>query len=591
MKPSSSSLRGAVLVLFMVVLVLLSLFWFLYRGWGPLEEQAQQAEVRATRIVGLEEELRQKDDALTAVQATVTAVAGERDTAIANHQLAESETIAQQTENNVLLTRVFTQEMQIADQTAVPPSLPQAAILEPAAGSVIQVGAPVTVVVVAADDVGLATVLMTVAGEVVSATLAGEPFQVVRLDWTPQAIGEYTMVVTAVNTAQTTSLPTNVTIQVEDMAAETAVFQQTVADIVGALPTSSGGVSEPQALVENGRDQLAANLLFLRAFDFPLPEGEAIDVARLGDYCDLTAVAELPAGPFTTPEAQLAYIRVAVRQQQLDSHALNDKTAVLTNEDERAALCALAEGHVRLAQEIYITQAAPEMQAGLQANLDNDLLIMPGIFPDIVNEQQLFPTAEGLNFVRQLYETTGDFSAVETAWQQPPQSTEQILHPEKYQAGESLEFLDLPSLADVLPPGWLLTRDGVMGEWLIGQYLRQRLNGETAGLAASGWNGDRYALYANPDDDGWVMVWRTAWDSPEEAAEFAGQYDVYLTDLLGAPGLAQSGLSDIRCWDGRSEAACIYPAETQVVVVRAPDKATAQEVLEFVLTQALLNEG
>ncbi|MBK8984473.1 MAG: hypothetical protein IPM39_00085 [Chloroflexi bacterium] len=218
MKSSTSALRGLVLVLLMVVLVLLSLFWFLYRGWGPLEQQAQQANARATRVVGLEEELRQKDDALTAVQATGTAVALERDTAIVNHQIAESETIAQQQANNLLLTRVYTQESVIATLAAPVLSEPQAAIIEPVSGSVVQVGQPITIVVVAADPLGLAQIVVVRGGQAVTQTLAGDSFQVVRLAWTPPGAGEYTVGVTAVNTAQVASQPVSVTVRVENAA-------------------------------------------------------------------------------------------------------------------------------------------------------------------------------------------------------------------------------------------------------------------------------------------------------------------------------------------------------------------------------------
>ena len=81
MKTSSSSLRALVLAMLMVILVLIALFWFLYRGWGPLEQQAQQANARATRIARLEGDLRQNEARLTAVQADGTAGASERHTA------------------------------------------------------------------------------------------------------------------------------------------------------------------------------------------------------------------------------------------------------------------------------------------------------------------------------------------------------------------------------------------------------------------------------------------------------------------------------------------------------------------------------
>jgi len=217
---SSSPLRGLVLTLFMVILVLLALFWFLYQGWGPLEEQAQQADLRATSIVRLQDELGQKVESLTIVQATGTAVAEERDTAIANHQLAEKDLIAQQEENNLLQTRVFTQALLLESQPVVTPSPPQVAILQPEAGSIAPLGQPLTVVAVAADETGLASVSMVHDGEVVTRTLGGELLRTVETEWTPQEVGDFTVAVTAVNVAQISSQVVSVTIQIQDIPAE-----------------------------------------------------------------------------------------------------------------------------------------------------------------------------------------------------------------------------------------------------------------------------------------------------------------------------------------------------------------------------------
>ena len=584
MKTSSSSLRALVLAMLMVILVLIALFWFLYRGWGPLEQQAQQANARATRIVSLEGDLRQNEARLTAVQADGTAVASERDTAINNHQLAERELNDQQLQIDLLLTRVFTQDTAVAGQSAAQ-SVPRVTIIEPVSGGVAQVNEPVSIVAVAADESGLALVLVARAGDVVTQTLAGETLHQVRMTWIPTAVGEYDIVITAVNSAQMTSSPVSVTLQVVDTTAEMAAFTQTVADILGQPATAAAG-SEQQALATDGADRQTLNLLFLRAFDFVLPGGD-VDAALLNEYCSLPTGADSPLPPETggSADAQLAYIRAVVGQRQLASYSFAD----LPNADARAALCALAEGQIRLAQELYIAQADPALQAALQISLNNNLLPLPANVPEIVNKQQAFPVMEGLAFARALYELNGNFSAVDAAWQQPPQSTAQILRPEA--ALPAPVAVSLPPLAAVLPPEWSMVDEGVVGEWLMGQYLSQRLDGETAVSAAAGWRGDRYALYHNPTDDGLVTLWHVVWDSADEAAEFAAAYDNYLSNLWRTSGLEQLGASNIRCWDGPAGATCVYPAEvqneTETIIVQAMDKATAQEVLGFVVDEGL----
>ncbi|MGB5057864.1 MAG: hypothetical protein WBO48_04195, partial [Candidatus Promineifilaceae bacterium] len=98
-------------------------------------------------------------------------------------------------------------------------------------------------------------------------------------------------------------------------------------------------------------------------------------------------------------------------------------------------------------------------------------------------------------------------------------------------------------------------------------------------------------LYHNPTDDGLVTLWHVVWDSADEAAEFAAAYDSYLSNLWRTSGLEQLGASNIRCWDGPAGATCVYPAEvqneTETIIVQAMDKATAQEVLGFVVDEGL----
>lgn len=232
MKANTSALTGIILVLLTAVLVLLALFWFLYLGWGALEEQAQQADARATRIGDLEQELGQKSESLTAVQATRDALMVDLDEAIEAHQVAEAETIQEQEAKNILATQVatLTQQLQVANQSlSAAQSVPLVTILLPAAESVVPLEEPLEILAVAADDSGLATIYVAVAGQVFTETVGGKPVYEVRREWTPEIVGEYSVVITAVNTSLIASQPVSVTFQVIDETGETAVVPQTTA--------------------------------------------------------------------------------------------------------------------------------------------------------------------------------------------------------------------------------------------------------------------------------------------------------------------------------------------------------------------------
>jgi hypothetical protein len=131
----------------------------------------------------------------------------------------------------------------------------------------------------------------------------------------------------------------------------------------------------------------------------------------------------------------------------------------------------------------------------------------------IVRERLLFRYHAGTAMVAELYRA-GGLDLVNRLFVAPPVSTEQVLHPEKYVAGE------VP--ADIRPPdppaGMRAIGNGTLGELVI-RVVLGRCTG-MAEIAAEGWSGDRFTLAVGTD--GKVgLAWATAWDSEKDAAEFA----------------------------------------------------------------------
>src|SRR5206468_8281527 len=86
------------------------------------------------------------------------------------------------------------------------------------------------------------------------------------------------------------------------------------------------------------------------------------------------------------------------------------------------------------------------------------------------------------------------WSAVDALWTDPPSSTEEILHPEKYESCQgqvAVEPSVLPALPGLGRPG---TTD-VAGELVVRTWLGTAWAPEVAARAAAGWGGDRVALY------------------------------------------------------------------------------------------------
>jgi hypothetical protein len=137
------------------------------------------------------------------------------------------------------------------------------------------------------------------------------------------------------------------------------------------------------------------------------------------------------------------------------------------------------------------------------------------------------------------------FGAVDALWNEPPASTEQVLHPEKYDACEApipVDAAALPTLAGFGRP----SASDVLGEWAIRTWLGATLPAEIAARAAAGWGGDRVGIYTPqatapaPTDGGAAapagapLAWLTVWDGPAEADDFARAAAQRLAKLSGA---------------------------------------------------------
>ena len=150
--------------------------------------------------------------------------------------------------------------------------------------------------------------------------------------------------------------------------------------------------------------------------------------------------------------------------------------------------------------------------------------------PPVLAETLIFPYARGVVFAAHLT-NAGGWAALDRAYANPPLSTEQVLHPEKYLDGTKA---DPPTSVDLgeLKPGddWKeVTRD-VMGELVTGIMLR----GYGGRSAAAGWDGDAAVVFEGADDK-LGLVWLSTWDTEQDAREFARGYAGFQAKKFGLP--------------------------------------------------------
>src|SRR6185503_4659647 len=158
--------------------------------------------------------------------------------------------------------------------------------------------------------------------------------------------------------------------------------------------------------------------------------------------------------------------------------------------DSELAAHALIEGDATLAMTLYMYKNPLVALRAIAAQEISTEQFKQA--PRALRESLLFPYEEGSAWATQLYRR-GGWEMVSQAFSKLPQSTEQILHAEKYFAYEAPQKLMLPDFKAVLGPNWKRIDSDVNGEWGFYLILDEFVNDAAESQrAAAGWGGDRF---------------------------------------------------------------------------------------------------
>jgi hypothetical protein len=214
-------------------------------------------------------------------------------------------------------------------------------------------------------------------------------------------------------------------------------------------------------------------------------------------------------------EAILAHEIVHLLQHERYPQLVELADIAQENDDVVGAIQAALEGDATryglAAMEIGTKLPPPEQYAEL---MEEDISAREGDAltdaPAIIRLTLAFPYARGY---RLSYEEGWDLL------EDPPASTEQVIHPEKRR--EAFIAIDLGGLRPALPPQCEFVYENSIGELNL-SVLFSELGTAASEQAWQGWNGDRY-LVARCDGR-LEFLWLTEWDSQSDALEFEVAY-------------------------------------------------------------------
>jgi hypothetical protein len=217
-------------------------------------------------------------------------------------------------------------------------------------------------------------------------------------------------------------------------------------------------------------------------------------------------------------------LRVVVSHELV--HALQDQYIRLDSiisqhgrNDRRSAAQAVLEGQATFAQiPVLMPEQRPDTfpvgwfwSQRVVAARQQAQMAQFASAPLWIREGLIFPYLGGADFVVWFRHNRPGRSVLSAM----PTSTEQILHPDRYAAGDQPTEITFNQPA----PDTVRYEDG-LGEFETRLLLEQHLGNESeAALLATGWDGDRYQVLGRGAD---ALVWYSVWDDARAADRFAG---------------------------------------------------------------------
>lgn len=213
------------------------------------------------------------------------------------------------------------------------------------------------------------------------------------------------------------------------------------------------------------------------------------------------------------------------------THALQDRVIdivrqseiALENIDYEYAIRSVLEGMASSVMIAYAQNLPYSKLPDLQKFWRSQLAQLPGGtlggFPRYVSEYLMSPYAEGGEFI-QAWQSRNPNNTLNDLLNQVPESSEQVLHYEKYAEKDKPTDIDLSRVHNTLPGAWTPFYSNTLGEFeLLQLFQNHEQTRANAATLAAGWDGCLFEAYE--DKNGALILFGSSiWDSEEDAQEF-----------------------------------------------------------------------
>ena len=229
-----------------------------------------------------------------------------------------------------------------------------------------------------------------------------------------------------------------------------------------------------------------------------LPTAGAVSRSELASaptsaWYDATSETLLVADPVADllPAAKAEIVHEVIHALTNQHYSWSDaRLALAGSRDRLRALDALIEGDATYFELVYIQSLSQDEQEEIAQSFRDAQGTVSG--PVWLLREVIFPFDQGFEFVSDLV-AAGGIAAVDRAYLEPPTTSEQILHPERYRRGE--QGLDAGEAAGSLD-GYEPTQ-ATMGEFGLRLLLEESLTPGVLTQTADGWGGDAYQLFTD----------------------------------------------------------------------------------------------